>query len=206
MSCFGANWSRVKHYYSLQIFSVKHPVSELWPYWTNNTCVPTTNPNGTCTLGYLPKYVIMATKKEHIKAGIDFARTNNIRVLIRNTGHDFLGRSTGYGSLAINTHSFKDISFTTSYSGPGSYRGGAAIVGAGIQSRELYGAAAKQNPPVVVVGGECPVCSSFFYFLFGTDKVSLRLLDGQEVISREVATARWQLSMAWVSTTSLGFR
>ena len=165
MEQIGVDWSTITHY---NLSSVNHPVSELWPYWTNNTCVPTTNPNGTCTLGYLPKYVIMATKKEHIKAGIDFARTNNIRVLIRNTGHDFLGRSTGYGSLAINTHSFKDISFTTSYSGPGSYRGGAAIVGAGIQSRELYGAAAKQNPPVVVVGGECPVCFLPVFLIFSS--------------------------------------
>jgi hypothetical protein len=35
-------------------------------------------------------YVILATKKEHIKAGIDFARERNLRLIIRNTGHDFL--------------------------------------------------------------------------------------------------------------------
>jgi hypothetical protein len=32
----------------------------------------------------------MATKKEQIKAGVDFAREHNLRLVIRNTGHDFM--------------------------------------------------------------------------------------------------------------------
>jgi hypothetical protein len=68
-----------------------------------------------------------------------------------------MGRSTGYGSLMINTHSFKETKFVKSYSGPGSYKGSAAIVGAGVQGRELYRQAFKQDPKVVIVGGECPV-------------------------------------------------
>jgi len=101
--------------------------------------------------------VIMAKTKEHIKAGVDFAREKNVRLVIRNTGHDFMGRSTGYGSLIINTQSFKDVAFTTQYTGPGGYQGGAVTVGAGIQLRDLYRLANKQRPPVVVIGGECPV-------------------------------------------------
>ena len=100
----------------------------------------------------------MAKTKDHIKAGVDFARDNNVRLVIRNTGHDFMGRSTGYGALVVNTHSFKDVTFVKEYSGPGDWRGGAVTVGAGIQVRELYRLANAQNPPVVVIGGECPVC------------------------------------------------
>jgi hypothetical protein len=44
------------------------------------------------------------------------------------------------------------------YTGPGDWRAGAVTVGAGIQVQELYRLANAQNPPVVVVGGECPVC------------------------------------------------
>jgi hypothetical protein len=98
----------------------------------------------------------MAKTKEQIKAGVDFARTNNIRLIVRNTGHDFMGRSTGFGSLAINTHSFKDVTFIKNYTGPGDWTGSAVTVGAGIQVRELYGLANKESPKVVVVGGECP--------------------------------------------------
>jgi hypothetical protein len=69
----------------------------MWTFYTNHTCNPSTNArSGTCTLGHLPEFVIMAKTAAHIKAGVDFARTNNVRLVIRNTGHDFMGRSTGY--------------------------------------------------------------------------------------------------------------
>jgi hypothetical protein len=122
----------------------------------NTTCQPTTNPSEPCTLGYYGIYVIQAKKKGHIKAGIDFARKNNLRLIIRNTGHDFIGRSTGWGSLTINTHSFQDIKFTKAWSGPGGYTGGAVTIGAGVQGRALLRQAFAQTPPVGVVTGECP--------------------------------------------------
>ncbi|KAF2019041.1 FAD/FMN-containing isoamyl alcohol oxidase-like protein MreA [Aaosphaeria arxii CBS 175.79] len=133
-----------------------HPIANLWPLYTNNTCLPTDNPDALCTRGFYGEYVILATKKEHIKAGVDFAREKNLRLIIRNTGHDFMGRSTGYGSLIINTHSFKEATFSKTYSGPGNWSGSVATVGAGVQGRELYRQAFKQEPPVVIVGGECP--------------------------------------------------
>jgi len=123
--------------------------------------LPTNNPNGTCTRGFYGLYVIQATTKEHIKAGVDFARKRNLRLIIRNTGHDFMGRSTGFESLIINTHSFKDVKFLKKYSGPGDWTGSAATVGAGVQGRELYRQCFAQEPKVVIVGGECPVWKPF---------------------------------------------
>jgi hypothetical protein len=38
--------------------------------------------------------VIDAHTKEHVQAGVSFARENNIRLIIRNTGHDFIGKPT----------------------------------------------------------------------------------------------------------------
>ncbi|KAL5450610.1 hypothetical protein PMIN07_000051 [Paraphaeosphaeria minitans] len=67
-----------------------------------------------------------------------------------------MGRSTGFGSLIVNTHSFKDMKFLKMYSGPGNWTGSAAVVGAGVQGRELFRQAFAQKPPVVIVGGECP--------------------------------------------------
>jgi FAD/FMN-containing dehydrogenase len=99
----------------------------------------------------------MAKTKDQIRAGVNFARERNLRLIIRNTGHDFMGRSTGYGSLIINTHSFKDVKFIKKYTGPGGWTGSAATVGAGVQGRELYRQCFAQSPKVVIVGGECPV-------------------------------------------------
>ncbi|KZW00741.1 FAD binding domain-containing protein [Exidia glandulosa HHB12029] len=137
-------------------WTTDQPIANLWTYWTNDTCLPTTDPGTSCTRGFYGDWVILAQTKEHIKAGIDFAREHNLRLVIRNTGHDFMGRSTAFGALVVNTHSFKTVSFTKKYTGPGRYRGGAVTIGAGIQVRELYRLANQQSPPVVVVGGECP--------------------------------------------------
>lgn len=68
-----------------------------------------------------------------------------------------MGRSTGFGSLIINTHSFQETTFVKKYTGPGNWTGSAATVGAGVQGRALYRKAFAQDPPVVIVGGECPV-------------------------------------------------
>jgi hypothetical protein len=99
----------------------------------------------------------MATTAKHIQAGILFAKENGLRLIIRNTGHDFLGRSTGWGALVINTHSFQDVNFIKSWTGPGDYTGTAVTVGAGVQGRALLKLANAQSPPVTVVVGECPV-------------------------------------------------
>lgn len=76
-----------------------HPIGELWPFKTNNTCMPTSDPSGTCTRGFYGRYVILATTKSQIKAGVDFARDRNLRLIIRNTGHDFMYASAKH-SLA----------------------------------------------------------------------------------------------------------
>ncbi|KAI1372843.1 FAD-binding domain-containing protein [Hypoxylon crocopeplum] len=137
-------------------WTVEKPGAALWTYFTNDTCRPTNDPTAPCTLGYYGVYVIVAQTRDHIKAGVDFARENNLRLIIRNSGHDFIGRSTGWGSLVINTHSFQDVEFTTKYRGPGRYRGGAVTMGAGVQGRMLLTRANAQKPPVTVITGECP--------------------------------------------------
>ncbi|KAI0835251.1 FAD-binding domain-containing protein [Hypoxylon sp. FL0890] len=142
--------------WSDELWAVEKPAAALWTYFTNDTCRPTDNPAEPCTLGFYGVYVIEAQSRDHIKAGVDFARENNLRLIIRNTGHDFIGRSTGWGSLVINTHSFQDVEFTTEYSGPGNYIGGAVTIGAGVQGRALFTRANAQNPPVTVITGECP--------------------------------------------------
>ncbi|KAK0727702.1 hypothetical protein B0T26DRAFT_847456 [Lasiosphaeria miniovina] len=136
-------------------YQIELPAAGLWTYFTNDTCRPTTNPSDTCTLGYYPVLVITATTVGHIQAGINFARENNLRLIIRNTGHDFLGRSVGWGSLVINTHSFQQISFTDSWSGAGGYAGSAITVGAGVQAFDALNKLNALTPPKVMVTGEC---------------------------------------------------
>ncbi|KAK3370591.1 hypothetical protein B0H63DRAFT_318484 [Podospora didyma] len=136
-------------------YQIELPAAGLWTYFTNDTCRPTTNPAESCTLGYYPTLVITAKTVGHIQAGINFARENNLRLVVRNTGHDFLGRSVGWGALVINTHGFQDISLTNSWGGAGGYSGSAITVGAGVQAFTALGRLNALRPPKIMVTGEC---------------------------------------------------
>ncbi|KAJ4226132.1 hypothetical protein NW759_004719 [Fusarium solani] len=106
-----------------------------------------------CQLGGLPVYSVKATSVSQIQLAVNFARSLNLRLVIRNTGHDFLGKSTGAGSLNIWTHHLKNIELLKDYKSAGSYSGPALKVGAGVQVFELYEAANKYG--YTAVGGEC---------------------------------------------------
>jgi hypothetical protein len=47
---------------------------------------------GNCSIGDAPRYTVNATTPAQVVAGVNFARENNIRLVVRNTGHDILGR------------------------------------------------------------------------------------------------------------------
>lgn len=141
----------------------------------------------------------MAKTRNHIKAGIDFARQNNIRLVIRNTGHDFIGRSTGAGSLIINTHSFQEITWINSYSGPGSYSGGAVKIAAGVQGKTILAAGHARNPPKAIVTGECPTVGVAGGFIQGGGHgpwTPLKGMAADNVLAFEVLTASGKFTNA----------
>ncbi|MCJ1286178.1 hypothetical protein MMC26_005523 [Xylographa opegraphella] len=122
------------------------------PYWLNDSCSPFLGPNASCTLGNIASYAINVDNADTVTAGLKFAREKNIRLSIKNTGHDYIGRSNGQGSLALWMHNLKNIT-VFNYSSPG-YTGPALKAGAGVQFFEGYEAAA--NHGLRVLGGYCP--------------------------------------------------
>ncbi|KAM6505839.1 hypothetical protein FSOLCH5_014015 [Fusarium solani] len=133
---------------------ISDPTSVMSPLYEGATCEPANAAEGgQCTLGGFPLYSVKATNVAQIQLAVNFARNLNIRLIIHNTGHDFLGKSTGAGALSIWTHNLKDIKFTKSYRGAGSYTGPAFKLGAGIQVKDLYEAADREG--YSAVGGEC---------------------------------------------------
>ncbi len=122
------------------------------PYFANQTCDAFTPRSWPCLSGATSRYVVEVQDASDVVNTIKFAETHNIRLVIRNTGHDYLGRSTGAGSLSIWTHRLKDISLTNwddAY-----YTGRAVRIGAGAQGYDVM--AAMKGTGYVVVGGECP--------------------------------------------------
>ncbi|KAF5012635.1 hypothetical protein FDECE_1327 [Fusarium decemcellulare] len=136
--------------------------------WSNESCLPiytngtsiTGDPNVTnkrCSVGMLPAYVINATETKHIQSALDFATKWNIRVTVKNTGHNGAGRNLGYGSLSIWTHHMKTIEIQKAFL-PSCAKDSAnkvpqvaAKVGAGVQDGELFTSLARHN--VTAVGG-----------------------------------------------------
>ncbi|GAB1319221.1 FAD-binding PCMH-type domain-containing protein [Madurella fahalii] len=120
--------------------------------FSNNSCNPWLDRTTPCTIGNHFVYAINATDPIHLQRGISFAQQHNIRLVIRNTGHDYLGRSTGAHSLALWTHNFKSIELldyrASTYTEP------AIKMGAGVLPIEAFRFADSHN--MVVVGGNCP--------------------------------------------------
>ncbi|KAF1948736.1 FAD-binding domain-containing protein [Byssothecium circinans] len=127
------------------------PASIQNPYWLNNSCSPFSQDGG-CVNGNIAEYSINVTNADDVAAGVKFAQEKNIRLVIKNTGHDFLGRSSGKGSLLLWTHNLKGIEFLDYRSD--SYNGRAIKMGAGVQAFEAYAAAAANG--LRTMGGFCP--------------------------------------------------
>ncbi|KAK4121492.1 FAD-binding domain-containing protein [Parathielavia appendiculata] len=128
------------------------PTSVMSPLFQGETCMPQNGNSSHCTLGGFPSYAVKATSVYQIQLAVNFARNMGLRLIVKNTGHDFLGKSLGAGALSIWTHNLKTIKFKKSVKTP-SYSGPAIELGAGVQVGELYAAANEFG--VTAVGGEC---------------------------------------------------
>lgn len=111
--------------------------------------MPTDDPDGNCTLGGYPVYVINATTVAHVQLGINFARNSNLRLVVKNNGHDFAAKSAGAGALSIWTHYLNEIFFADGHESP--YGGPVFKIGPGAEVQEVYAAADEAG--VSVVGG-----------------------------------------------------
>ncbi|KAI4123187.1 MAG: hypothetical protein LQ338_005399 [Usnochroma carphineum] len=123
------------------------------PWQQNASCDPFTPETSPCLLGNYVEYSIKVTSWQDVAAGIQFAQKKNVRLVIKNTGHDYLGKSTGRGALGLWTHNLKSNEVIKQYMSS-YYNGPALKIGAGTISVEAQQAA--QPAGLRVVGGSCP--------------------------------------------------
>lgn len=125
---------------------------EAWPI-RNQSCYDDSARAIPCGQGRISLYSAKVQTAQQIQHAVRFAKAHNLRLVIKNSGHDFLGRSTAPESLQILTHGMKDIRFFDNFmpkgapSGKG--EGPAVTMAAGVALKELYGAVAKQNRTVI---------------------------------------------------------
>lgn len=123
-----------------------------WPLLEGVSCVPPSvaPPNATCTLGGMPTYVVKATNVAQVQLAVNFARNRNLRLVVKNQGHDFGAKSTGAGALSIWTHFLNGITYIPSYRTSES-DGPAVAIGPGVDVLSLYQFASDHD--LEAVGG-----------------------------------------------------
>ncbi|CAF0986841.1 unnamed protein product [Didymodactylos carnosus] len=133
--------------------------------WENVSC-SISNGNSSCNQGSVPVIGVNATWPEHVQATIRYAATNNLRLVIKTTGHDLFGRSTAAGSLLLWLHYMKNMTLIEDYSSCGAASVPNVVrLGAGIQWGEAYEWLAKYN--LTVIGGNCNSVSAAGGYLQG---------------------------------------
>ncbi|KAF2122271.1 hypothetical protein BDV96DRAFT_594175 [Lophiotrema nucula] len=121
--------------------------------WSSGySCVPTSNPNSTCTQGGWPLYVVNATTARHVQLAVNFARNRNIRLAIKNSGHDFNGKTLGGGALSVWVHNLKGLTYYPNYTSP-EYTGRAVAYAGGTSTAEASTLMLKNNFTMHVAGG-----------------------------------------------------
>ena len=150
---------------------------------------------GSCDYGRISHFSVIAQNPTHIQKAVDFAREHNIRLVVKNTGHDG-SRSAAPDSFQILTNRLKDISFAEHFTpshGPKELDYGPVVsFGAGVMSSELYEAGAAHGysiigavyPTVGIAGG---------FFQGGGFSPALSTMGGlgvDQVLEVEVVTAK----------------
>lgn len=106
------------------------------------------SPPRSCEQGSIPSHYIDVRCVEDIQAGLKFSRAFGVPLVIKNTGHDYKGRSSAPNSLALWMHNLKEISFTMNFVAEGCSKHlvtPAVTFAAGTSQGELYKFAEKMN-------------------------------------------------------------
>lgn len=166
--------------------------SVMAPFFANQSCDPWTPESRPCLLGNYVDYAVNVSSPSDVIAAVTFAQEKNIRFVIRNTGHDYQGRSTGAGALSVWTHHLKDIEFVDW--ADENYEGKAIKMGAGVQAFEAMEAA--RDVGLVTVGGECPTVGIVGGYTQGGGHSALSTnfgLGADQALSWEIVTANGTL-------------
>jgi len=115
------------------------------------------SPPAQCRQGSVPNFYIDVIGPNDVLAAYAFSKKTKVPLVIKNSGHDYIGRSSGPGTLALWTHNLQDISLNRSFVAdgcPATKPTTAVTVGAGQQFQTVYAFSAANN--VTIVGGADP--------------------------------------------------
>lgn len=156
------------------------------------------HPGATQTAGWLnawrtasSPWAVAAESTADVVAAVKFARQNRLKVVVKGTGHDYLGRSCDPEALLIWTHRMRKVEAVDYHGRP------ALSVQAGTRWLEAYQAAASQGR--YVQGGGCTSVGAAGGFLQGSGYGSFSKRFGTgaaNVLELEVVTADGEVRVA----------
>jgi hypothetical protein len=115
-------------------------------------------------------YAVCAQRTSDIVAAVNFARENNVKLVVKGTGHDYLGRNMAPDSLLVWTHDMREITMHDAFVPRGAPTGTepvhAMTVEAGTRWLEAYRAATLAGR--FVAGGGCTSVGACGGFTFGS--------------------------------------
>ena len=140
------------------------------------------------------RYGVAAAGIDDIVAAVTFAAEHGVRLVVKGTGHDYLGRSGAADSLLLWTHGLRDITIHDSFSITGGVSAAIGVpaitVGAGTRWLEAYQAATNHGR--YVQGGGCTSVGAAGGFTLGGGFGSFSKRFGtaaENVLEMEVVTA-----------------
>ncbi|XHF98365.1 hypothetical protein AWENTII_001918 [Aspergillus wentii] len=128
---------------------------ENWESWPedNQTCYIESSQSTPCGQGRISLYSALVQSASQIQKTVRFAKQHNLRLVIKNSGHDFMGRSTSPESLQILTNGMKDIRLVNAFVLAGApenkSEGPAVTIAAGVSLQDLYSAVVAHKRTVV---------------------------------------------------------
>jgi FAD/FMN-containing dehydrogenase len=131
-------------------------------------------PGATQSIGWLDAWsyalsvrAVAAETPEDVAAAVDFARRHRLKVVIKGTGHDYLGRSNAPDSLLIWTHPMRQIVAHENFIPQGCSQGVPAVsLGAGTRWLEAYQEVTLRRGRYVQ-GGGCTSVGAAGGFILG---------------------------------------
>lgn len=163
----GADCASVQKNYALDTFRAGQFGATMKSQWetcqkTNEGCLldPDNPKNATaflppkvCNQGSISPYYIAVKTAADVTQGFYFSKRTGVPLVIKNSGHDFAGRSSAPGTLALWVHNIKYINYSTTFvPDKCAVKGVPAVTyGAGQDLESLYLFAEANN--ITFVGG-----------------------------------------------------
>ncbi|KIJ64523.1 hypothetical protein HYDPIDRAFT_28463 [Hydnomerulius pinastri MD-312] len=112
--------------------------------------------NSVCHQGTIPPYSFTISNAQDASDAVKLAIAKHVKLTVRNTGHDFLGRSAAPLTLQVNTHEMQHLEYVPRFVPEGSNNSPvpAITMGGGAQLSRVYKLAEEKNVSVVL--GTCP--------------------------------------------------